>query len=302
MTRPTNETKSRAKRVGRPAPTLQGWIDRGYGPVEPLTPAKERRHFDAVAQATGPGRDPVVAFIKLAIDGVPTVGLRGTLLTLSSLEENEEDSTNADELVEYGRSSPRLEPFLRPLRAAAKKASTQDYEAADMAAEPGLSEAILGSALLPVGQATVGEPIDPLEVVDSIRLMNAAWGMESDEVDSEYADFHVRLLMASADYVRAAGDWLKTATPQDLCRAVQAAERLIDALAIIDISFKDRGEEARWRAIGQVAPLSPQILSMLTAIYDACLPLLRPEDLTERQVRVGDAIASARHRVKPADD
>lgn len=291
MARPTKATVARARRLGRSPATLQGWLDRGYAPAEPLTSPREREHYDAVALATGPGHDPEVAFIKLAGAGHATAGLRAVLRDLLVLDPDEEDIQDADELLEHGMTHPGLQPIIGLLRQAAHSVGPpRDWIAhdSDVRTEPELADLTLGAALLPLAQTATGEELEPLDTINMGRLTDEAFvhrlgtPMPDDSVP-EAAEFDLRLLQSIAVIAGRAERWLVDADPQELARGVQAADSLVKALEIIGVHFSQLGDEERWRTVGRIAPIALPTLRMLLAVYDVVVPFFPADDVPEVQ-------------------
>jgi hypothetical protein len=283
MARPTKHTTVLAGRIGRPPHTVQGWLDRGYGPAAPLSAIREREHFDAVALHLGPGHDPEVAFLKLAGADHPTAGLRASLQRLALLDPGEEDTKDADELIEYGTSAPRLDPFMRKLRPAADSVSKWDTHP-----EPASRDAILSAALLPLAQVLTGEKVEAPDTLDMSRTMDAAFcdgSGQPDEYELDRARFNLALLQGVAFIAKESQHWLDSADPVDLARGVQAADMFLDTMEIMGVHISERGEEERWRSVGRLAPMALPMSRMLSAVYEV-LRLIPIDEmpLTQRAV------------------
>jgi hypothetical protein len=302
MARPTKVTIALAGRLGRPAATVQGWLDRGYGPAQPLTPRRECEHFDAVAEYAGPGHDPTVACLKLAAAGYPTANLRAVLRGLVKLDPGEEDTQDPEELVEGAMSNRQLMPITAEMRRRAHLLGPlPEHEAlASDIDEPGTPELLLRSAMLPVADAVTGQEVEPLDLIDLGHVIDAgtvrAGVLTLDPEASGQID--LAILRRTAKITRGAEAWLETAGPAELARGVQAAKVLVEALALLGIRFSDLGDEDRWRTVGRLAPVAVPMLHSLLAVSDVVLPLIPTNELSEMERAYIRAIGKGRQVVE----
>ena len=270
MARPTTRAKQLAVRLDARPSTVQGWLDDDFDAPQPLTPAAEVEHFQAVAEVMGQGRDAAVATLKLAAEGRATRRLRDVLRGIhESLSVELDGSADpADTLLASLNEMPELAPLWRSLvRAAAETGPPVEHDTAAAArkAQPLDAELLASAAMLPVAQVTVGEPVGDADLADSDlhRIAGAAAGAVNAALLSNVNAFSATVPV-----------WLERASEDELVRAVQHARQCFDALRAIEPTLQATREEEYWRWVARFTPVADFLLKLIMPM----IALLRVAD------------------------
>jgi hypothetical protein len=290
MPRPTKRAQRIAKAIDPKDPSLASRVQRqledGYGPEGGQD---EIEHFLHLQPRYGPGKDPRVVVIRLAEEGWPDRRLREILAGPLHLGPDEDDPTNANELVDYAMGAGHLNPATSILRVNAAAEGTpieDDYQVltdlyrqpsdGNLPPEPDLPAVRVRAALLPIALAVSGEPLEP-EDAEELGIL-AGW----EPGDRENITLFLQYLGWVASRVPR---WLETATADELVSAVQAAARSISG---------DPDTESHWLNVGRAAPAVALVMHDLVRIPDATPEermLLRELDPSASPVNQGDPAA-----------
>jgi hypothetical protein len=258
---PTNADRKDAAEIGggTSPSTVRGWKERGYGSAEPLERSAYLAHFRALTSLMSTGRDGDVVTLQMADKGFACRRLPDVLAKYWTLMPGERDSDDADDLIEYLKDAPHLEPIRSAYGAAVEAVPIDGSTNSDE-----LRRVLLGSALLPVAQKMVDEPLAAGDLVDHSSVQDAFYRMIGLPVDWEsdnpmMLDISLDGLKLAHSIVRDAVSWRDQATPSDMVRGVKAAAFLmqgIESLGIVRFS----GEEERWHWIGRSVPTAEATL------------------------------------------
>jgi hypothetical protein len=293
MSHPTTSDYPLAGRLGIPAASLRRWRDDGYGPAGIVTEDGEFEHYQALIPLMGKGRSGDVAVLKMARAGRPCQRLRAVLAGLTT-KAGEWSATTADEVVEYALAEPMVVPLARWFeRGASSLSPPGDWTDAQqpyfketsrwgkgkrvsdlIPEEPGAAEVQLRSALLPIGQAVAGEPVEQYDTIDLTRVVDGMVRVvvgppevTSPDLDRvvRAADFHLFEMLFPV--VKGRIEWFEHASDEDLAGAVAAGAVVIEAAEAMGLRFG--GDEERWRSIRLAAFVGPPCLAALLVMVNA---------------------------------
>ena len=263
MARPTRLAAELAKATGEPASRVQRWIEDGYGPATPEIDAAE--HFRHLVPLMGTGKNGDVAVLKMAADGYPCRRLRTVLASLT--EDEGPDTDDPQELVEHLMGDPTATDLRDLLLAQARKAPAPvEWETGNIpeAEMPDAKRADLAvrTEALTFADLTVGKPIDPYDYAEHHRVSEAVVPTE-EPFDDASAQIVASLYGFVRETARTARTWIEKASPGELASGVAAARKLVEAGMVSVPGLDAWGDEARWRRIGQFAPVALPMLEML---------------------------------------
>ena len=236
-------------------------------PAGPLDSKTLHDHCRELERLTGPGRDGDVAVIKMAAAGFACRKLHSVIAELNRLGPDETDSSSADELVEYAMSAPHHSSVADSLRRWADEDGVPiEHQALEdmIPLEPDLSEVRARAALLPIAQAVVHESVEPEVLQEFDELLNQPLSrMAGEEVgfDGEMQKAMSILINRIAFQAETAINELDSLSSEELIRGVQAADHMLQAISINEISIA--ADEERWRWVGRLAPIAPLVLDPL---------------------------------------
>jgi hypothetical protein len=275
---PTKLAKRVAEPLGESPSTVQGWLDRALDSPRPLTSTEEVEHFRAVGEYMGAGHDANIAALQLAAAGHASRRLREVLRdTRESLTvelDAVENPTDAllTSLAERSDFSPVWRSWVRAASDTGTPAE-HDTDVEARTAQPFDAELMASSAMLPIAQITVGEPVDDADLAGSDLHRLAG---------SPFAHVFDLALLSNVNAVStAASGWLEHASDDELVSAVQHARQCVDALRTIEPTLQALGDEEYWRWVGRFTPAADFLLKLL-------MPMIM-------LLRAADAIAPTAH-------
>jgi|GEM_PF-5228526 len=294
MARPTRTNAQLALELGQSPSRVQGWLEGGYFPAEPVSHEDLLAHCRALDPLTGPGRDGNVAVLKMAAQDRACRRLRDVLDRLQRLNPDEEDTDDPDDLVEYASQAPHLAPVLELYRSLAVDVEAQGSYRNE--SEPAAPDSIAKTAMLPAADVATGNPVDPDDTIDLNHLLNnLSARLHGGRLPEDFVtpDEDLAIVRFAVGVARQATDWLKRASNEDLVRGVKCACAVIDITNVLGVPFETLGDEERWRSIGRLALTAFPIVRQMMVMSELAQTLMGHRELAPAEEAFLEAIRRA---------